>query len=819
MADDLDALRHIEGFPIGEDEDILALSDPPYYTAYPNPHIAEIIEKWNAERPEPPEQDYHREPYVSDVSEGKSDPIYNAHSYHTKVPHRAIMPFIKHYTHPGDIIFDGFCGTGMTGVAARLLGRRAILCDLSPAASFIAYNYNAAIDAADFGEDAHRLLKDVDQECSWMHTTWHPDCWAAKRVEGAINYTVWSDVFICPYCSGDVIFSDAAVDEADGSVKDSFPCPGCGATIAKRSLRRATETVWDDCLSREMVRARQVPVLINYSVNGVRYEKRPDQEDIALISKIEGTIIPHWYPALRMPEGDEARRNDPVGITHVHHFFTKRNLWVLAAVFEALRRSPQASRRALTFTFEQAIMGMSRWARYVPTHYSQVNQGLSGTLYLGSQTVEVSLRYIIGRKIQRLIPVFRALSKPDKGTVVTTTQSCTDLRNIPPASIDYIYTDPPFGSNLMYSDLNFIVEAWLRALTNNAREAVVSQSQHKALLEYRQLMTLCFSEMYRVLKPGRWITVVFHNSKASVWNAIQESLAHAGFLVAQVTILDKKQKTFKQVTGSGAVKNDLVINAYRPLAALEQRLIREAGHALERDLVLQHLKQLPVTTNTERSREMLYSKYLAYYVQRGFEVVYNANTFYHALARWGLEERDGYWFTPEQVPAFEERKKSSRLSTQEKLQTIAFVSDERSAIQWLWGFLSEPRTYDEIYTAFVKALQTPEDQIPELRALLEENFVRTNGAYKRPETLTKAELEARRQEHLLHQFDEYLRAAHSGQRLKEVRKEAVLAGFTQAYRDKRWDDILRVGRRLDPRIVESSNEILDFIDIAETKAG
>ena len=68
--------------------------------------------------------DYHREPYVSDVSEGKNDPIYNAHSYHTKVPYKAIVPFIEHYTNPGDFVFDGFCGTGMTGVAARSSGRR-----------------------------------------------------------------------------------------------------------------------------------------------------------------------------------------------------------------------------------------------------------------------------------------------------------------------------------------------------------------------------------------------------------------------------------------------------------------------------------------------------------------------------------------------------------------------------------------------------------------------------------------------------------------------------------------------------------------------
>jgi hypothetical protein len=140
------AFRAIEGFPIGSDEAILALSDPPTYTACPNPFLPEILQRWREERrqlrarlglppDDPPQEEpglprrptYHREPFAADVSEGKNDPIYNAHSYHTKVPHRAIMRYILHYTDPGDIVLDGFCGTGMTGVAAQLCGdRRAV---------------------------------------------------------------------------------------------------------------------------------------------------------------------------------------------------------------------------------------------------------------------------------------------------------------------------------------------------------------------------------------------------------------------------------------------------------------------------------------------------------------------------------------------------------------------------------------------------------------------------------------------------------------------------------------------------------------------
>ena len=96
--------RKIEGFPNGLNEDILNLSDPPYYTACPNPWLADFIAEWEAQKPAQPEGfHYHREPFAADVSEGKNDPIYKAHAYHTKVPHKAIMRYILHYTNPGDL--------------------------------------------------------------------------------------------------------------------------------------------------------------------------------------------------------------------------------------------------------------------------------------------------------------------------------------------------------------------------------------------------------------------------------------------------------------------------------------------------------------------------------------------------------------------------------------------------------------------------------------------------------------------------------------------------------------------------------------------
>ena len=122
--EDLDKVRDIEGFPIGADEDIIALSDPPYYTACPNPFIADFIKEHGTPYDEATD-DYHCEPFAAEVSEGKGDIIYNYHTYHTKVPPKAILKYINHYTKPGDIVYDAFAGSGMTGVACAFANNSA----------------------------------------------------------------------------------------------------------------------------------------------------------------------------------------------------------------------------------------------------------------------------------------------------------------------------------------------------------------------------------------------------------------------------------------------------------------------------------------------------------------------------------------------------------------------------------------------------------------------------------------------------------------------------------------------------------------------
>ncbi|MDP8204121.1 MAG: DNA methyltransferase [Candidatus Tenebribacter mawsonii] len=866
----LEEMKTIEGFPIGKDEDILKLSDPPYYTACPNPYINDFIKKHG--KPYNEETDnYHCEPFAGDVSEGKNDPIYNAHSYHTKVPHKAIMKYIKHYTDEGDIVFDGFCGTGMTGVAAQMLNRKAILSDLSPIATFIAYNYNKAVDVKEFEKEAKRILEEVEEECGWMYETLHPiktsDCPQGhqnvdnssgnstlrranahseveedvyqpnlfgdnayqskinfnekKYIKAKINYTVWSDVFICPYCGEEIIFWDAAVDKENGQVLKEFSCPHCNAEMTKRNCKRATKTFFDKTIDKEITQAKQVPVMINYTYfkNGKkkRAEKTPDAFDLALINKIDKMDIPYWFPTNQMMGegerwGDTWRKGVHFGITHVHHFYTKRNLWVLSGLGNRLIGR-------LKFFFTALLINNSRMGRY-----GKRTGNVSGTLYVPSLIKDLNSFEYAKRKLWGAKGFIKPLTNLSiiNDEFCLSTQSVTAFTNLKDNEIDYIFTDPPFGDNLMYSELNFIWESWLKVHTNNKAEAIMNNVQNKGLSEYHQLMAKSFEEYYRVLKPNRWITVEFHNSKSSVWNAIQEGMNKAGFIVANVAVLDKKQGSFKQVTSSGAVKNDLVISAYKPKKEFEDNFLKVVGEGYEAEFVKMHLDHQANEPTIERTEKMLYSKMLAYYIQRGYEIAMDSKQFYLML-RENFVSQDNFWFNREQLNHYREYKQKMKLNSLDTEQSTIFsmmIVDEKSAIIWLLHFLDEPKDYSTIHTAFTKILQTSaEDNTPELREILEANFVFADGKYRLPQTDDeKTSLSDKRERLLLREFETVLLEAKATRKKNtSIRKEAIAHGFNVCYRQSRFEDIITLAKKLKPSILENDSELNEFVEVAEMK--
>ena len=873
--------RKTPGFPKGTDEAILRMSDPPFYTACPNPFLEEFVCFHG--RSYDPAEEYRREPFAVDVSVGKTDPLYRAHSYHTKVPHLAIVPSILHYTKPGDVVLDGFCGSGMTGVAAQWCGsapsadrtkleaewkqngrkppewgtRRVILADLSPAASFMAANYNIPFKVNEFVEAAQRILDEVNSELGWMYETLHID----GKTQGTINYTIWSEVFNCRKCSNNIVFFNEAVDPDTTNIRKLIDCPNCGAITSKENMDLRFETFLDESTGLPTQRPLRVPVIVNYSADGIRYEKSPDLKDIAVIDRIAEMTIPSGFPVMDLPDCQMTRvgRMRTTNTKAVQHMFLPRPMQTIAALWEkACAVSDARLRNMLLFFFEQAISGMSLLNRYGPSHYSQVNKALNGVYYISSIIAEVSPKYNLQLRLDRLRKnAFKTpISIHDMAQISTADCARFDL---PSESIDYIFTDPPFGENIYYADLNFLCESWHGLFTNTNQEAIIDRIRRKRISDYQNLISHCISEYYRVLKPGRWMTVVFSNSRNAIWRSIQEAIGVAGFVVADVRTLDKRQGSFRQVTSS-AVKQDLVISSYKPTEELEARF--KLGEATVDDVwrfVCEHLSNVPIFVNkvgneaeivAERTSQMLHDRMIAFFVQHRVAVPISGADFF-----MGLKERypvrDGMYFLPDQTAEYDRK----RLKVSGLRQLDLFVQDEASATQWVRQQLEDkPQAFQDLQPQFMQQIQTwaKHERTVELTEILKLNFLCYDGEgdvpsqihgylstnFKSLRNLGKGDeiLKAKaldrwyvpdpgkdsdqqrlRTRTMLREFEEY--RASTKRRIREVRTEAIRVGFKHCYDTQQYRTIIDVARKLPEQVIQEDEKLIMYYDVALMRLG
>ena len=871
--------RKIEGFPVGSDEDILALSDPPYYTARPNPFTEDFIRVHG--KPYSEDDAYDVEPFAADVSEGKGDLLYSAHSYHTKVPPQAIARYILHYTQPGDLVLDPFSGSGMTALAAVLCGskktidpegkisnvswgaRIPVIGELSPAATLISSVYIAPPNASDFERAAERALAETKLHCD-----------ADWQFDGRpVSYFVKAELLGCPACHH--VMASAQVVRMTDSIGSavSFPCAECGAMVSKAPSKGSFAQRLERSLSNEMDPYLRVPVkqrkertIAVYFADKRHPTFRQLTEDESAVVDRELTPTDLWIPTSPLIQGDRNMIKDccgSYGISHIHHFYTPRQLRAMSHLWKEVKGNPDYKiRRGLQFFVQSYSLGITRMNRFIPAKEgkalpgSQVNRYFTGTMYIPSMMSEVSPEYLYKKKIERLRKAFAEISKVEGARSLITTQSATTSL-LPDNSIDYIFVDPPFGQNLQYSELNQIWESWLNLKTNRSAEAVVDEARKRDIFEYGKLMQQSFKTMYRVLKPGRWVTLEFHNSLNSVWAAIQEGLFSAGFIVADVRVLDKQQDTYKQ-SRQGLVKKDLVISAYKPSAALEANLKLVGGTVSGAwDFIRNHLRQLPVFVEqegvaemiVERQEHMLFDRMLAFHIQRGVLVPLSASEFAQGLVE-RFSERDGMYFLAEQAIEYDRK----RLSVKAISQLEIAISDEESAIQWLKQSLSKkPQSFQELHPVFMREIggwQKHEKRL-ELLELLEENFIcyegrdevpsqihaylssnfkelrglsktdaalveKAKGRWYLPDVGKTADLEKLREKTLLKEFDEYLANAGARQ-LRVFRVEAIRAGFKKAWQERNYQTIISVARRIPDALLQEDPKLLMWYDQALTR--
>lgn len=534
------------------------------------------------------------------VRASRATSIYGVHAYHTKVPPEAIVPYLEHYLPRGGVCLDPFAGSGMTGVAALLSGRRAILNDLSPAATHIASNYTTPCDPDAFTRSVRRMLEWAEPQIAPLYAVSCPTCDGPAVTE----YLVWSDVRACPQCATPIAVWDGI---ARGASVRAMRCPSCRREFDKNAARVVGERPVEANLSCERCRGR------------VAIAVRP--EDMALTSR-RRVDVPYWYPSIAFGPDWEMWRGGhrELGITEVADFWSNRNLAALSVLHEGTRREPDSRlRSALLFAFTAIVNRASRryqWNAKRPTNV------LGGTLYIASLRYEFNVLSLFRRKVAAVTRYYRAVPG-SPGAVTVREGSATDLDHVPSGSVDYCFTDPPFGANIYYADASLMWESWLGRLTDRSLEAVVSRRrQGKGLADYQELMSRSFAEIRRCLKPDGLATVVFQNTDESVWRAIQDAAVDGGLHLLAASTLHKLQPSFKGIkatqAGERVAASDVVLTL-SPTARRDVQAVAMAADAegVVRDALAREIRS--ASTARLRSAAHLYAVAISALLDSGLE--------------------------------------------------------------------------------------------------------------------------------------------------------------------------------------------------------
>ena len=630
--------------------------------------------------------------------------------------------------------------------------------------------------------------------------------------------------------------------------------------MSKRAVERFWITEFDPLIEKTVKVTKQVPILIKYSIDGSskRYEKKPGIDDIRLIERISEESSFDWYPTSEIPKGDKTSEPISCGITNVNLFYTKRNLVALSFIFSKIKDNN------LRFLFTAAMSGLTKLNQFHLKNYVFGGGGCNpgprkGVIYTPSISLESPPVKVFRDRLRTQLRAFKSKPMVHGFNSLVSVGSGTHIDHTGAIenSLDYIFIDPPFGSNLMYSELSFMWESWLKVFTNNKQEAIENKTQKKNVDDYRALMTDSFKHLYKLLKPGRWMTIEFSNTKAHVWNNIQTAIYDAGFIVGNVSALDKKQGGMNAIVGSTAVKQDLVISAYKPNGGFEQRFKNEADDEGLWDFVRTHLGYLVIVKKrdgelskiAERDPRILYDQVVAYFVRNLRDVPISSKEFQQGLQE-RFADRDGMVFLPEQVADYDK----ARVSSKQLKQLTIFIDDESSSIEWLRQLLNEkPLSYQDIHPRFIKELsgwKKSEEQL-ELSKLLEQNFLKYEGDSRLPpqihsylstnfkemrslpkddlELIKKAkdrwyvpnsereeDLQKIRDRDLLKQFEEYKK--HEGRKLKTVRMEAVRCGFKKAWKDRDYKTIITIAEKIPQNLLQEDQKLLMWYDQAQTRA-
>ena len=575
--------------------------------------------------------------YAKPLPSSRSGAFYNTFPYPTKISPEAIAVYIACTTNPGDTVLDAFAGSGSTGVAALLCehptnrmeeiakslnvtpiwgARNAVLYEIGTYPSFAIKTILSRITNREFTEAVDIFLRKAQDLAGELYEVTDP-----AGATGTIRYIIWSEVLVCPNCHAEISYFEHGTSRNPVQFKDEIVCPYCKKVHHIDEMSFATEEYYDRLLQKQASRKKRIPAWIYGTTKGCNWDRQATEADVARVKEIEDN-----YPLNDTPQeiqwGELHRAGYHYGITHLHHFYTARNYIVMSNLWKLTETYAENIADALKLlllsynashcTLMTRVVAKKKAKDFILT------SAQSGVLYISKLPVEKNILLGLKRKVKPFAETYTMLQ--DCTGQVTIHNSSSAKMKESDNSIDFVFTDPPFGDFIPYAEVNQINELWLNKVTRREDEIIISASQGKDVLTYQKLLTQVFSEINRVLKPTHYVSIVFHAAKAKVWDAFSEAVTGAGLQIVLTNILDKTQASFKQVVSDGAVQGD-------PLFLLKKSSTRKQVSQLTDEDVLRSLLTEHMT-DPDFDNRTCFSWYVNRCMKLGVEVKMDAKQVY-----------------------------------------------------------------------------------------------------------------------------------------------------------------------------------------------